>query len=462
MLVVKEIKVTEFHGDLYTPVSLYLKIREHYKGSCLLECSEYASRSQCFSYICFDEISSFKVKNFHVEESYAGNSKSYQSEKVLDRLQNFLNSHKIGKPEGYDFIANGIFGYSAYDAVKYFEDIKLENKDNSNIPDLLYKAYRFVVAIDHEREKFFLLENILEGEHERSESVLKTLQDTENNLGKFRLIGEETSNFSEAEHKEMIDKCKSHIFRGDVFQIVPSRRFTQGYEGDDFQLYRALRYINPSPYLFYFDCVDFRIFGSSPEAELVVKNGMAEIHPIAGTCPRSENEAEDDKRVEDLINDPKENSEHVMLVDLARNDLSRHCEKVHVEKYREVQKYSHVIHLVSKVVGKLVSNATSVELLADTFPAGTLSGAPKHMAMRLIDKYEKGTRSFYGGAIGCLGFDGSCNHAIIIRSFLSIDGKLHRQAGGGVVADSVVESEVQEVKNKLGALKKALTMAQSL
>lgn len=274
--------------------------------------------------------------------------------------------------------------------------------------------------------------------------------------------GEKSSNLTDAEFLEFVEQGKQHCFRGDVFQLVLSRRFSQSFQGDDFNVYRTLRSINPSPYLFYFDYGDFKIFGSSPEAQLVVQDGKAEIHPIAGTFKRTGNDEEDAAAALELSKDPKENSEHVMLVDLARNDLSRNGSEVVVEKNREIQFYSHVIHLVSKVSCKMKAAAKTFRVVADTFPAGTLSGAPKHKALQLIDRYEKTKRNFYGGAIGYLDFDGNFNHAIIIRSFLSQHNQLHYQAGAGIVADSVPENELQEVYNKLGALDKALSLAEKV
>src|SRR5690606_18016907 len=247
----------------------------------------------------------------------------------------------------------------------------------------------------------------------------------------FDTHGEEASNISNEEYVHMVEKGIKSCLRGDVFQIVLSRRFNQAYSGDDFNVYRALRSINPSPYLFYFDYGDYRIMGSSPEAQLIIKDRQAILHPIAGTFKRSGDDATDQLAAEALLIDPKENAEHVMLVDLARNDLSRQCTDVAVTQYRELQYYSHVIHLVSEVKGKLKEDAHPFEVLAATFPAGTLSGAPKVRAMELINEYEPTARNYYGGCIGFISFDGSCNHAIMIRTFLSKMNTLTYQAGAG-------------------------------
>ena len=264
------------------------------------------------------------------------------------------------------------------------------------------------------------------------------------------------------DYRQMVQKGIQSCYRGDVFQIVLSRKFNQGFTGDEFNVYRALRSVNPSPYLFFFDYGDYKLMGSSPEAQIIIKKGKAVVHPIAGTFKRSGDEAVDAIMTQKLLDDPKENAEHVMLVDLARNDLSRVCSEVRVKQYRQVHYYSHVIHLVSEVEGNVAENANPFQLVSKTFPAGTLSGAPKFKAMQLIDAMEPTKRSYYGGCIGFVGFDGSCNQAIMIRTFLSQQNTLTYQAGAGVVAASVPENELQEVNNKLNALKTAILMAQKI
>ena len=278
----------------------------------------------------------------------------------------------------------------------------------------------------------------------------------------YKNLGDKQANISDESFKDLVVKAKEHCKRGDVFQLVLSRQTSQAFQGDEFNVYRALRSVNPSPYLFYFDYINFKLFGSSPEAQLIVQEGQAEIHPIAGTYKRTGDDEKDAELAKKLAADPKENAEHVMLVDLARNDLSRNGHAVEVKTYREVQFFSHVIHLVSKVTAKKTEGTSTLQLMADTFPAGTLSGAPKPMALKLIDKYESTRRGFYGGAIGFFDFDGNYNHAILIRSFLSKNNKLYYQAGAGIVASSDEESELQETYNKLGALQKALELAENL
>jgi anthranilate synthase component 1 len=361
-------------------------------------------------------------------------------------------------------LANGLFGYTSYDAVEYFEDIRFRHKNNHEykIPELYYSLYRYILAINHFNNRIYLTENLNEGEVSRMEEIKSLLRNR--SLGSFHFspLNNENSNISDGEYIEMVRKGKEHCYLGDVFQIVLSRRFSQQFSGDEFNVYRALRNINPSPYLFYFDYGGYKLFGSSPEAQLVIEKGTARINPIAGTFKRSGDDEEDRLLAISLTNDRKENAEHVMLVDLARNDLSRNSDNVLVKTFREVQFYSHVIHLVSEVTGELPPGHNPIRIFGDSFPAGTLSGAPKYKAMELIDSIENMRRGFYGGAIGYIGFNGDINHAITIRSFLSRNNTLYYQAGAGIVADSVEEKELNEVNNKLGALKAAIAMASEI
>ena len=346
--------------------------------------------------------------------------------------------------------------------MRYFEDIDIAKKANSlEIPDIYYAVYQNIIAFNHFNNEVYIFAHCYNTDSnlEVIEQLLRTKNFASFN---FKKDGEVTTNISDEDYKALVRKGKEHCQRGDVFQIVLSKRFSQKFKGDEFNVYRALRSVNPSPYLFYFDYGDFKIFGSSPEAQLVVKEGKAEIHPIAGTFKRTGNDEQDAELAKKLSADEKENAEHVMLVDLARNDLSRNGNNVTVETYREVQFFSHVIHLVSKVTGQKHDKTSTMQVVADTFPAGTLSGAPKHNAMKLIENYEKSSREFYGGAIGFMDFKGNFNHAIIIRSFLSKHHELHFQAGAGIVSESNEESELQEVYNKLGALNKALETAERI
>lgn len=452
-------------ADTITPVSIYLKIRDKFPNSLLLESSDYHTQNNSFSYICSNPIASISVENEQITTSYPdGISRKTTIDSTTDIpqvIQEFASQFQA-ENHHFKFINNGLFGYIAYDAVRYFEKIELENKTNRlPIPDIYYAIYKNIIAINHFKNEAYIFCHSLDDEN-NLEELEQLLQIRNFASYSFEKVGEKASNFTDEEFKQNVTFAKKHCYQGDVFQLVLSKRFTQGFKGDEFNVYRALRSINPSPYLFYFDYGDFKIMGSSPEAQLVVKDRKAEIHPIAGTFRRTGNDEQDALLTKKLFEDHKENSEHVMLVDLARNDLSRHCHEVKVETYREVQFFSHVIHLVSKVTGKLKENASVLQVIAATFPAGTLSGAPKYKAMQLIDRYENTNRSFYGGAIGFMDFEGNFNHAIMIRTFLSMDHQLYYQAGAGIVAASNEENELQEVYNKLGALDNALDLAETI
>lgn len=452
-------------ADTITPVSVYLKIRDKFPNSILLESSDYRANDNTFSYICSNPIASIKVKDEKITLLFPDKSVKEivinSKNDVVDIIHDFSQKFKT-ESNGFKFINNGLFGYMSYDAVRYFEDISISKKDGDlDIPDIYYAVYQNIIAINHFKNEAYIFAHCYNSENNISE--IEQLLNIRNFASyNFRKEGEASSNLNDEDYKELVALAKKHCKRGDVFQLVLSRRFSQGFKGDEFNVYRALRSINPSPYLFYFDYGDFKIFGSSPEAQLIVKDGKAEIHPIAGTFKRTGNDEEDALLAKKLTEDAKENSEHVMLVDLARNDLSRHGNMVNVENYREVQFFSHVIHLVSKVTGQKKKETPTMKVVADTFPAGTLSGAPKHMAMQLIEKYETTNRDYYGGAIGFMDFNGDFNHAIMIRTFLSKNHQLHYQAGAGLVAASEPEKELQETYNKLGALNKALEIAETI
>ena len=453
--------------DTITPVSVYYKIRDKFPNSILLESGDYHRNHKNFSYICFNPIASIKVEDEIIFQSFPdGNSTEItitDSVNVVEEIQQFTKRFSTNSEENFKFINNGIFGFTAYDAVKYFEDVSISKKDNSvEIPDLYYAVYKNIIAINHFKNEAYIFAHCPDGVENNIEAIDKLINVQNFASFNFNTKSDITSNLTDDEFLEHVDLAKKHCARGDVFQLVLSRRFTQKFSGDEFNVYRALRSINPSPYLFYFDYGNFKIFGSSPEAQLIVDDGLAEIHPIAGTFKRTGDDDKDAVLAEELINDEKENAEHVMLVDLARNDLSRNGNNVKVETYREVQFFSHVIHLVSKVTGQKHNKTSTMQVVADTFPAGTLSGAPKYKAMQLIEKYEKTNRGYYGGAIGFMDFEGNFNHAIMIRTFLSKDYKLNWQAGAGLVSRSNPESEKQEVYNKLGALNKAIELAKDI
>ncbi|MCA8829646.1 anthranilate synthase component I family protein [Hymenobacter pini] len=457
-------------ADTVTPVGLYLRLRDRYPNCLLLESSDYHGQQNAFSYLAFDPLARFELRGKELTLELPDDSRHEETlanpREALTRLQEFAAAFQT-EPTGHDFITGGLFGYMGYEAVQAFEDLTLDAAKQAagQIPDILYCTYRYVIAINHFRNELFVFEHTPAGDPV-DEQGLQRLVNLIRNPSlpdfKFQRVGEEQTNQTDEEFMRVLTAGQQHCLRGNVFQIVLSRRFQQGFSGDEFNVYRALRSINPSPYLFYFDYGSFKIFGSSPETQLLIKDRQASLYPIAGTFRRTGHDAEDAALAQKLADDPKENAEHVMLVDLARNDLARHGDQVQVKVFREVQFYSHVIHLVSEVTARLADKASPLQVVADTFPAGTLSGAPKHRAMQLIDELEPTARGYYGGAIGYLGFNGDFNHAIMIRSMLSTGGQLYFQAGAGVVAASNLDSELNEVHHKLAALRKALQEAEQV
>ena len=458
-------------ADLYTPVGVYMRLRDLYPQSALMESSDYHEKDNSRSFIGIDPMASVAIGHGQATITYPDGStlthevnKEYRSDKAIHELIDRIHV------EGDDAKTCGLFGYTSFNAVRYFEDIKVkdETQAKNDAPDLLYILYKVVIVFDHFNNTLKIVslevrdENGEVREDSAIDNILKAMNKANVKAYDFHPVGDVRSTLTDDEHRENIRRGIKHCLRGDVFQIVLSRRFIQQYEGDDFKLYRALRSINPSPYLFYFDFGGFRIFGSSPETHCRIEGRKAYIDPIAGTTKRTGDAEADRKGAEYLRNDPKENAEHVMLVDLARNDLSRNCHGVKVDFYKDLQYYSHVIHLVSRVSGELDNGADPIKAFIDTFPAGTLSGAPKVRAMQLISEYEPHNRGAYGGCIGYIGLDGSLNQAITIRTFVSRNGELWFQAGGGIVAKSDVEYELQEVNNKLGALRKAIIKAEEL
>ena len=456
-------------ADLYTPVGVYMRLRDIYPQSALMESSDYHDSNNSRSFIGIGPLASVAIGHGKATiafpdgttESHEVN-KTYQSDKAIHALIDCI------KVEGDHSNVCGLYGYTSFNAVRYFEDIavKDETQAKNDAPDMLYILYRIVIVFDHFNNQLTVVSLTPSDQPQNGEADLDNIMRAMNKANvkayDFHPVGDVKSTLTDEEHKANIRKGIQHCLRGDVFQIVLSRRFIQQYEGDDFKLYRALRSINPSPYLFYFDFGGFRIFGSSPETHCRIEGDKAYIDPIAGTTKRTGDTEADRQGAEYLRNDPKENAEHVMLVDLARNDLSRNCHDVKVDFYKDLQYYSHVIHLVSRVSGQLDEGADPIKAFIDTFPAGTLSGAPKVRAMQLISEYEPHNRGAYGGCIGYIGLDGSLNQAITIRTFVSRNGELWFQAGGGIVAKSNEEYELQEVNNKLGALRRAILMAEKM
>ena len=449
-------------ADTITPVSVFLKLRDRFANSFLLESSDYHGAENSFSYICCLPLAFIKVRDRMVERKMPGAvSSSYTVSDLKQEIKAFTEAFE-SEALNEGFIKSGLFGYFNYDAKAQFGDLNISHPDNS-IPVAQYHLFQFIIALDHFKNECHIIEAYIDEPNDDLFEEVSSLIQQRNIPGyPFKTAGIKESNKTDEEYLEMVKKGIHHCHIGDVFQVVLSRNFTIHYQGDDFQVYRTLRSVNPSPYLFYFDYGSFRLFGSSPEAQIVLKDKKAEIHPIAGTFKRTGDDKADSELAEKLLKDPKEDSEHVMLVDLARNDLSYSCDNVKVETYKEVQYYSHVIHLVSKVTGEMRPGASFMDIVAETFPAGTLSGAPKIRAMEIIEENEKTPRGFYGGAVGFMDFDGNFNHAIMIRSFMSKDNVLKFQAGAGIVAKSEPENELQEVYNKVGALEHAIKEAEKL
>ncbi len=450
-------------ADTTTPVSIYLRLRDVFPNTILLESSDYHSRENSVSYVCAEPVSGIVLQKGLLKTYFPGGRKEEKESFVLtEEIERFKAEFTPDVLEDKRYISSGLFGYFTWNAVQHFEDIVFtaQSPMQEEIPVMQYHIYRYIIAIDHFRNEVTLFKNTFNGDDtddlEKIEYIIKNKNFPEYS---FKTNGEETSNLKDEDFKDIVEKMKKHILRGDVFQIVPSRAYKQAFLGDEFNVYRCLRSINPSPYLFYFDYGSFKLFGSSPEAQITIKNSVANIFPIAGTFKRTGNDEEDAEQAKKLENDPKESAEHVMLVDLARNDLSRHCTGVEVKSFKQVQYYSHLIHLVSKVSGNLQSNVSAFKIVADTYPAGTLSGAPKYRAMQLIDEYEGLGRNFYAGALGYMGFNEEFNHCIMIRTFMSKNNELHYRAGAGIVADSIAENELSEVNNKIAALRKAIQMA---
>jgi anthranilate synthase component 1 len=452
-------------GDLHTPVGTYLKVRDLFSQSALMESSDYHGGENDRSFIGLEPLASIAINHgvaiATLPDGTVEQTPINETYRVEHALTDFLDRFKV---EGEYSNYCGLYGYTSFNAVRYFENIPVKDstEDRNDAPDMLYILYKYLIVFNDFRHEMMLLEMTKDGEADGLDELKKAVESRNYTTYDFRAVGETTSPLTDEEHKANVRRGIAHCLRGDVFQIVLSRRFVQRFEGDDFKLYRALRSINPSPYLFYFDFGGFRIFGSSPETHCKIEGGRAYIDPIAGTTRRSGNREEDDRLTAALLADPKENAEHVMLVDLARNDLSRNCHDVKVEFYKEPQYYSHVIHLVSRVSGELDPGANPIKAFIDTFPAGTLSGAPKVKAMQLISQYEPHSRGAYGGCIGFIGLNGNLNQAITIRTFVSRNHELWFQAGGGIVAKSQEEYELQEVNNKLGALKKAIILAEKM
>lgn len=455
-------------GDLRTPMTIYLQIRDQFRDTIMLESSDSKNIDNNFSFIAVNAIAGIEIKTLtDFEVKLPGQEPVKQSiggQNITQILQDFAHMFACeNTSDPIEKTAQSLFGYTSFEAVQFFENLSFKPQSSEvEIPILRYRLYQYVIAINHYNDEMHIIENQMEGVKPELYVLESLIKNHNSVIHPFEKNGGETSNITDEEYIDLVKTAQKHCMRGDVFQLVLSRRFEQKFKGDEFNVYRALRNINPSPYLFFFDYGSYKLFGSSPESQLIIKNNKAVIHPIAGTFKRTGHLETDLQSIEALKNDEKENAEHTMLVDLARNDLGKLGKNVTVTKLKEIQLFSHVIHMVSEVTADLAEQTNPFEMVATTFPQGTLSGAPKHKALQLIDKYEKDSRGYYGGCIGMIGLDGECNQAIMIRTFLSKNNTLYYQAGAGLVAKSNPESELQEVNNKLNALKKAVEKAERL
>jgi anthranilate synthase component 1 len=452
-------KIKTFNADTYSPVGVYLSLRDHFRKPCLLESNDYHDRSDSKSFIGLEPLAEIKIEDENIillSKTEVLKHEPIQSESINNQIKKFIHFFNFMNPH----FSNGFFAYTGFELSHYKEKHVIRPEKKHDLPDLHLILFKHIIVLDHFNDEGLLVENTFDTFSVNHNDILQKLNFRSYPNFPFEVIGEETVNIDEAQFLENVKTAKNHCSRGDVFQLVLSRQFKQAFVGEDFEVYRQLRRTNPSPYLFYFDFESHRLMGSSPEAQLIVSNGNAEIHPIAGTVKKTGDTAADLERTKFLTKDEKENAEHMMLVDLARNDLSKHCSTVKVNSLREIQSFSHVIHLVSKVTGTVDPNE-SIPLYLDTFPAGTLSGTPKPKALELIAKYEPQAREFYGGGIGFIGAHGDINMAIIIRSMLSKNNQLFYQAGAGIVIDSIPESELNEVDNKLNAVRTAIQKCQT-
>ena len=460
-------RVHKMLADTFTPVGIYLRLRDRFRDTILLESTDSHASENSYSFIGVNAIGGIEISSLNeIEYKYPNQDPEKETIQNVhaapDRIWAYMQQYEMkGQEVKEAAFAQGLYGYTAYDAIPFFDTIQFK-EGAPIVPLMRYRLYQYVIAFNHFKDEIFICENQLAGIPSEYDALVSYIKSKDVPQYPFHIQGEESSNLTDEQYREAVKKGIQHCMRGDVFQIVLSRRFQQSFQGDEFNVYRTLRNINPSPYLFFFDYGDYKLMGSSPEAQIIINNGKAVVHPIAGTFKRTGDAILDAEMTQKLLDDPKENAEHVMLVDLARNDLSRVCTEVHVKQYRQVHYYSHVIHLVSEVEGKVAPGSNPFHLIAKTFPAGTLSGAPKFKAMQIIDSIEPTKRSYYGGCIGFVGFDGSCNQAIMIRTFLSQQNTLTYQAGAGVVAASVPENELQEVNNKLNALKTAMVLAEKI
>ncbi|MBN1405537.1 MAG: anthranilate synthase component I [Candidatus Omnitrophica bacterium] len=468
----------EISADFLTPLSAYKKISS--KNSFLLESVEGEERIARYSFLGSDPSHIILIKGKRIDiKSKAGKKVIYENN-PFDYLKTFMKNHKASRTEGLPRFFGGLVGYIGYDCIRYFEDIPDTCKDDLKFHDAVLMLTDTILIFDHVKHKVKIVSNT----YIKSKSKKHIISQYNKSLGKIDAIIKKLtrpikepvaeitkeqalpaikSNFKKSDFKKAVTKIKDYIKKGDIIQAVPSQRFETPFNGNALNIYRALRSINPSPYMFYLSFGKLKIAGSSPEVMVRSEGGVVTIRPIAGTRKRGRNEDEDKVLMKDLLSDPKERAEHLMLVDLARNDLGRICKTgtVKVDEFMIIEKYSQVMHIVSNCSGALKKDKDSFDVLGACFPAGTVTGAPKIRAMEIIDELEKTKRGAYAGCVGYFSFSGNMDTGITIRTVLVKNNKAYVQAGAGIVADSVPENEYRETQNKAKAMIKAIAMAKA-
>ena len=460
-------------ADILTPVSLFLSIRQDSELPFLFESVEGGERLARYSFLGKNPYQTLRFDGESVTLHKQDDEPVFLSEDYFDALERLTTQHSEPELQDLPRLTGGAVGFSSYDTVREIEDLPNTPKNDVLLPEAIWSFYDEVFAFDHVKQQVVLMKTIFVDESTdlktaydsaqlKLDQMEKTATSARPSSEPFYLNSEQLkSNLSRETFHTSVKKAKEYIFEGDIFQVVLSQRFEIPFKGDRFTLYRALRMVNPSPYLFFLELDDFALIGSSPEVLVRVTDDEVRLLPIAGTRPRGKSHEEDLAYEEDLKNDPKEIAEHIMLVDLGRNDLSRVCRSgsVKLERNQSIERFSHVMHIVSDVVGEIAEGKTSVQALKNCFPAGTVSGAPKIRAMEIIDELEPTKRGPYAGAVGYFDFSGNMDTCIAIRTMVVTNDSVYIQAGAGIVADSDPEMEYQETRNKAGALVEALSLA---
>jgi anthranilate synthase component I len=465
--------VRELPADLETPVSVYLKLRGQGE-SFLLESIDGGERIARYSFIGIAPRARYLLRNDHIQVTENGQERNLPfSADPLTVLEAELGRYQFSPQPGLPRFIGGLVGYLGYESVRYFEPVLKAHLPPAALPEGIYLLADTVVAFDHARRSLFLIANVLDGDEAAAGAKLDQIiarlqQPLPAAVSKPVSVAEIRSNKTQAQFEAMVRKAREYIAAGDLLQVVPSQRFTRPTNAEAFDIYRAVRRINPSPYMFFFDfgLVDgkpLHLVGASPEMLVRLEGRHASLRPIAGTRPRGVDPAADAALAEELLADPKERAEHVMLVDLSRNDLGRVCEygSVSVPEFFNVERYSHVMHIVSHVEGTLRPDKSAFDLVRASFPAGTVSGAPKVRAMQIIAELEGEPRDVYSGMVGYFGFDGAMDTCIAIRTLVAHGDNVTVQAGAGIVADSDPASEYNETVNKAKALLRAIEAAET-